>query len=504
MNLKTEKISQCIDALTGSFGNASKLLQDQVIVHDNMEVSLPRPILQNKIKIMKNLTNLTKVLFVAFQAELDAIKTNDRNKSTAASNMEIVSIEIRPQSQKRSHNSDSDDDTSSGHKKTKQARTEHKNYAIKLELKMCSDSDDEDCKIFTKIYEDCLEDQISQESNHGTITETPHYQALIAERPLSPCKPNKHQKPSLQDVQLPNISICMTDPNTVFKHQDSTTTPTNVIIMATPEKENMFDFEDDFIRKAIIKSSTRLTCLNSSNNSIRSSKKDTSVVLESPESAVNKSCNDYRSCKFVFSLLKPEVKDSIRSFIVDIIGADVLDDITDTCTHLIVHSDDDLICAVTAKYLKSIANKIWIISAQWALECMNAKRLIDMAPFEIRGDSVFGAHHGPQRSRLSTGNLFDNYQFLFFGKFSSTFISSNDLVRLARVSGAIIVEKAKNFQNDKTRVTIFDEKANNITTDAANFMLETAQIYSVNASWFFDSLACHQVKDMKNYALYSA
>jgi hypothetical protein len=435
---------------------------------------------------MKNLANLTKMLLSSFNNDLNAC-----NKQSEC--MEIVSIEIKPKNSgpKRSFCEDVDDDgldaSLNGHK-SKQIKTEHQNYEIKLELKISSSPDD---GYNSKSYEECLEYQ-SQEIVHSTLAD---HQNLVDSSISSPQKtvdsPENAKKAHFEQ----DMSICLTNASNTYMNHEQT------IIVDTPVKQNYFEFQEDFIKKAILKSSTRLTCLNTSMTSLR--KESIKAEPTNSENLTKTHINDYRSYNFVFSLLKADLKDSVRAFITKI-GSKVVDDVqAGMSTHLIVQSDDDLICSVTAKYLKALANKLWIVSVQWVVQCIKEKQLLDMAPFEIKGDCIFGVHYGPTKARLSSQSLFENYQFLFSGKFSSTFLSAEDLVQLARQCGATIVDTAKSFQTDKIRMVIFEEKSNRMTVEKANFMLESAQIYSVNSSWFFDSLACHQVKAMGNYALYS-
>jgi hypothetical protein len=78
------------------------------------------------------------------------------------------------------------------------------------------------------------------------------------------------------------------------------------------------------------------------------------------------------------------------------------------------------------------------------------------------------------------------------------------MIKLSTWNGAVVVRKAKDFSetNNKIRTVLFDEKLQKISVKNANFMLETAKIFSVTTSWLLDSLACYSIRDMKLYALY--
>lgn len=76
------------------------------------------------------------------------------------------------------------------------------------------------------------------------------------------------------------------------------------------------------------------------------------------------------------------------------------------------------------------------------------------------------------------------------------------MIKLANANGAHVVRKAKDFSDNKIRTVLFDEKLQKISVKNANFMLESAKIFSVTTSWLLDSLACYSIRDMKLYALY--
>ena len=184
------------------------------------------------------------------------------------------------------------------------------------------------------------------------------------------------------------------------------------------------------------------------------------------------------------------------------IKATVADDVTETTTHLVVDSTKELICGVTSKYLKAISRKVWIVSILWILACVKSSRLLDPAAFEVVGDGIFGRHGGPKLGRLRARGLFEDYEFLFIGKFEQESINLDEMKKLSKMNGAHIVQKAKNFSEDKIRTVLFDEKLQKISVANANFMLTSARIFSVTTSWLLDSLACYAIRDMKTYALY--
>lgn len=87
-------------------------------------------------------------------------------------------------------------------------------------------------------------------------------------------------------------------------------------------------------------------------------------------------------------------------------------------------------------------------------------------------------------------------------KFESDSINLTEMTDLARLNGATIVTKAKEFGELKVRVVLLDDKVPRITVKNANHMYEKAKIHCLMVSWFLDSLACYNIKDFEPYALY--
>ena len=125
--------------------------------------------------------------------------------------------------------------------------------------------------------------------------------------------------------------------------------------------------------------------------------------------------------------------------------------------------------------------------------------------FEIKGDTVFGSQFGPMNSRQTSRRLFENYEFLFIGEFSPNFIDLQDLIQLARLNGAVVRNKAKEFSDgseNKIRVVFFDETVRKISAKNAQQMLLISQVHCVNKTWLVDSLACFKIREMKDYQTY--
>jgi hypothetical protein len=109
-------------------------------------------------------------------------------------------------------------------------------------------------------------------------------------------------------------------------------------------------------------------------------------------------------------------------------------------------------------------------------------------------------HNAPKRARLSTSFLFENYEFLFVGKFADDTINIEEITDLSVRNGAFVVRKVKEFGSAKlkTRVVLYDEKLKKFSQKEIDIM-EKNNIHTVAKSWLLDSLACYNVKEMKDY-----
>ncbi|MFS7955935.1 putative [histone H3]-lysine(4) N-trimethyltransferase chromatin regulator PHD family [Helianthus anomalus] len=122
-------------------------------------------------------------------------------------------------------------------------------------------------------------------------------------------------------------------------------------------------------------------------------------------------------------------------------GALVLKYWRDNVTHVIAATDANGACTRTLKVLMAILNGKWVVTMEWLKACVDAGRVVNEEPYEVRLDT-HGCSGGPTAGRLRALNnapkLFNNVKFYFVGDFVQAFKS--DLLNLVKTAGGTISE----------------------------------------------------------------
>lgn len=126
--------------------------------------------------------------------------------------------------------------------------------------------------------------------------------------------------------------------------------------------------------------------------------------------------------------------------------------LTKKVTHLIIDTDDDLICQSTVDILQAVVNSIWIISSQWVTKSTEDK-LESFSKYEVIGISSKN-YQGPKNSRINKykqlPGIFDGCHF-YLHNFTTKYEISKTLIltkailtKLILDAGGIVLRRVPN------------------------------------------------------------
>uniref|UniRef100_A0A8D2LPH0 BRCT domain-containing protein n=1 Tax=Varanus komodoensis TaxID=61221 RepID=A0A8D2LPH0_VARKO len=146
--------------------------------------------------------------------------------------------------------------------------------------------------------------------------------------------------------------------------------------------------------------------------------------------------------------------------------------ITAETTHVVMKTDEDLVCERTLKYFLGIAAQKWVVS--YKCEC---------GDFEVRGDVINGRHHqGPKRARESPAGKINVLSLSPFGN------CSEQLEWMVELCGASLVKQSH----------LLACPAVSFCSGFAGFPLECSATI-VSREWVLDSVACYQRQPFDEY-----
>lgn len=182
--------------------------------------------------------------------------------------------------------------------------------------------------------------------------------------------------------------------------------------------------------------------------------------------------------------------------------SDFSNHITDGTTHVVMKTDEELVCERTLKYFLGIAGRKWVVSYQWIIQSLKEGRILDEENFEVKGDVINGRNHqGPKRARQSLAEkIFKDFEICCYGPFTG--MSTGHLEWMLELCGASVVKQLHLFTHkvNSTAVVVVQPDAWMEGT-SYEAIQQKNNVIVVTREWVLDSVACFKCQELDAYLL---
>ncbi|NWW20209.1 BRCA1 protein, partial [Falcunculus frontatus] len=176
--------------------------------------------------------------------------------------------------------------------------------------------------------------------------------------------------------------------------------------------------------------------------------------------------------------------------------------ITEGTTHVIMKTDEELVCERTLKYFLGIAGRKWVVSYQWIIQSFKEGRVLDEENFEVRGDVINGRNHqGPKRARQAlTEKIFKEFEICCYGPFTD--MTTEHLEWMVELCGASVVKQPDLFTHtaNSTAVVVVQPDAWKENADY-RAIHQQSNVALVTREWVLDSVACYERQEFSAYLM---